>query len=423
MPEPPPHWSNAPCRTCSANRQEATIRRWIDAVPPEEVRVRPVLAVGFIGALMSGGEFEGVAQRLDDVERLLTSPSGDRVVLDEAELARLPSAIAMYRAALALIGGDPSATVLHADRAVAMAVEDDHLVLSAASALSGLASWGSGDLDAAHRGYSTAVEGLRRAGHLSDVLGCSVTLADIEITQGRLGEAHRTYDDGLRLATREPDVVMRGTPDMLVGLSQIAFERNDLESASDLLTRAEELGEHAGLPRLPYRRRVGRARLRASEGDLAGAVALLEDAERVYDGDFSPNVQPVPAMRARLLVAQGRLAEAVDWASEHHLSPDDDLAYVREYEHVTLARVLLARHAAEPSPSTLRTAYGLLERLRVAAEEGGRRRQPDRGPEPGGGGTPRPLPSWSARCAWPSRRGTCGSSSAREPRWRLCSRR
>ena len=355
------------------NRQEATIRRWIDAVPPEEVRVRPVLAVGFIGALMSGGEFEGVAQRLDDVERLLTSPSGDRVVLDQAELARLPSAIAMYRAALALIGGDPSATVLHADRAVAMAVEDDHLVLSAASALSGLASWGSGDLDAAHRGYSTAVEGLRRAGHLSDVLGCSVTLADIEITQGRLGEAHRTYDDGLRLATREPDVVMRGTPDMLVGLSQIAFERNDLESASDLLTRAEELGEHAGLPRLPYRRRVGRARLRASEGDLAGAVALLEDADRVYDGDFSPHVQPVPAMRARLLVAQGRLAEAVDWASEHHLSPDDDLAYVREYEHVTLARVLLARHAAEPSPSTLHTAYGLLERLRVAAEEGGRR--------------------------------------------------
>ncbi len=169
------------------NRQEATIRRWIDVVPPEEVEVRPVLAVGFIGALMSGGEFEGVSQRLDDVERLLASPPADRVVLDETELARLPSAIAMYRAALALVGGDPSATVRHAERAVALAVEDDPLVLSAASALSGLASWGSGDLDAAHRGYSRAVEGLRRAGHLSDVLGCSVTLADIEITRGRLG--------------------------------------------------------------------------------------------------------------------------------------------------------------------------------------------------------------------------------------------
>ena len=331
-----------------------------------------MLAVGFIGALMSGGEFEGVPRRLDDVERLLGSPSAGRVVLDEGELARLPSAIAMYRAALALIAGDPATTVLQADRAVALAVEDDHLVLSAASALSGLASWGSGDLDAAHRGYSTAVEGLRRAGHLSDVLGCSVTLADIEITQGRLGEARRTYDEGLRIATQEPARVMRGTPDMLVGLSQVAFERNDLEAAAELLSRAEELGDHTGLPRLPYRRRVARARLHAVEGDLAGAVTLLVDAERVYDGDFSPNVQPVPAMRARLLVAQGRLAEAVEWASVNQLSPDDDLSYVREYEHVTLARILLHQHAAEPARGFLRTTYGLLERLRIAAEGGGR---------------------------------------------------
>jgi LuxR family maltose regulon positive regulatory protein len=105
---------------------------------------------------------------------------------------------------------------------------------------------------------------------------------------------------------------------------------------------------------------------------VAGAVTLLEDAERVYDGDFSPNVQPVPAMRARLLVAQGRLAEAVEWASVNQLAPDDDLSYVREYEHVTLARILLHRHVAHPTQSFLRTTYGLLERLRVAAEDGGR---------------------------------------------------
>ena len=92
----------------------------------------------------------------------------------------------------------------------------------------------------------------------------------------------------------------------------------------------------------------------------------------MYDGDFSPNVEPVPAMRARLLVAQGRLAEAVSWASEQHLSAEDDLAYVREYEHLTLARILLARRTAERSREVAGTAYRLLERLRGAAEEGGR---------------------------------------------------
>ena len=356
------------------DRQEATIRRWLDDIPPEVVRVRPVLAVGFIGALMASLEFEGLESRLDDLERLLDAgpSSGEMVVLDEDELVRVPAAIETYRAALALVRGDPSATVVHADRAIARAVDDDHLSKSAASALSGLATWASGDLEAAHQRYSAAVDGLRRAGHFSDVLGCSITLADLRITQGRLGDARRTFEDALELAAREPDTVMRGTPDMLVGLSRIAFERGDLGAASDHLSRAEELGEHLGLPQYPYRRRVARAQLRKVEGDLAGAVTLLEEAERVYVGDFSPDVRPVPAMRARLLVTQGRLSEALDWARDHHVSADDDLSYVREYEHLTLARILLGRYAAERSPAALSTAYGLLERLRVAAEEGGR---------------------------------------------------
>ena len=358
------------------DRREAAVRRWLDDIPHEMVRDRPVLAVGFIGALMSSGEFEGVEARLDEVERLLDAahddPSVRMVVVDEREFASLPGVLETYRAALALVRGDPAATVTHADRAIALAPEGDHRTLAAASALSGLASWGSGDLDAAHRGYSAAVEGLRLAGHLSDVLGCSITLADIRVTQGRLGDAVRTYEDALQLAARDRGPVLRGTPDMLVGLSQIALERNDLQGAATFLTRAEEPGEQLGLPQHPYRLRVLRARLREAEGDLVGAVALVEEAQRVYVGDFSPNVRPVPALRARLLLAQGRLAEALDWARGRELSADDELSYVREYEHVTLARILLHQHAAEPAQSFLRTAYGLLERLRIAAEGGGR---------------------------------------------------
>jgi LuxR family maltose regulon positive regulatory protein len=50
------------------SRQEATIRGWLDTIPDDVVRVRPVLAVGFIGALMAGGEFEGVEDRLQDAK-------------------------------------------------------------------------------------------------------------------------------------------------------------------------------------------------------------------------------------------------------------------------------------------------------------------------------------------------------------------
>ena len=87
---------------------------------------------------------------------------------------------------------------------------------------------------------------------------------------------------------------------MHVGMSQLLRERNDLDAATQHLLRSQELGEHAGLPQNPYRWRVAMARIREAEGDLDGALDLLNEAERVYDGDFSPNVRPVPALRARV---------------------------------------------------------------------------------------------------------------------------
>jgi LuxR family maltose regulon positive regulatory protein len=114
------------------------------------------------------------------------------------------------------------------------------------------------------------------------------------------------------------------------------------------------------------------ARLRAAEGDLDSALELLDEAERVYNGDYSPNVQPVPAVRARLRIRRGELGHADAWAAQRELAPDDELSYLREYEHVTYARLLLARHRARPDESTLGDAEGLLVRLLTAAEEGGR---------------------------------------------------
>jgi LuxR family maltose regulon positive regulatory protein len=359
--------------TLRMDRQEATIRAWIDAFPAEVIRVRPVLAMGFVGALMAAGEFDGVEERLRDVERLL-EPGDDggapaaTIVVDESELARLPAAIPMYRAGLALVRGDIDATVGHAQSAIDRAAEGDDLVRSAASALQGLALWGSGDLVAAHRAYSASVEGLRRAGHLSDVLGCSITLADIRITQGRLTDALHTYERALRLSPGSDGAPLRGAADMYVGMSQIACERNDLESATRHLQRARELGEHTWLPQNPYRWRVAMARVREAGGDRQGALDLLDEAQRVYVGDFSPNVRPIAALRARMLAAQGHGADALAWVRECGVAPDDDLSYIREFEHTTLAMVLLAQPRTQRAERPLDDAAQLLQRLLHAAE-------------------------------------------------------
>ena len=87
-------------------RQEAAVRRWLEALPDELVRMRPVLSVNFAGALLTTGEMEGVEERLRDAERRLdATPAGVAAAIGE-EYRRLPAAIEAYRAALAMARGD-----------------------------------------------------------------------------------------------------------------------------------------------------------------------------------------------------------------------------------------------------------------------------------------------------------------------------
>ena len=66
------------------------------------------------------------------------------------------------------------------------------------------------------------------------------------------------------------------------------------------------------------------AHLRESEGDTTAASALLSEAERLFNSDFSPNVRPVPAVRARLHLRVGDLAAARSWAAAAGVGADDD---------------------------------------------------------------------------------------------------
>ena len=354
-------------------RSESVIRGWIDIIPDEVVQGRPVVASTFIGALMADNAFGGVEKRLDELETVLSGPVDDLVVRDGAQAERLPALIATHRAGLALVAGDLDGTISHAATALAVAGHDDRLTLAAPRALMGLASWALGDVRSAYEGYRGAARDLAAAGHVADVLGCTVTLVDLALTLGRLGEAQRLAGEALDLArSATTSEVVRGTADMWVALGRVAWQGGDAATSARHLDRAADLGEGAGLPQQPYRWRVAMADVRAAVGDWRAADALLEEADRLYNGDFSPNVRPVAATRARLWVRAGDLAAARQWARERGLSPQVEVTYVREYELLTLARILLAQWALSPDPVTLTDTVNLLERLGNAAEAGGR---------------------------------------------------
>ena len=265
--------------------------------------------------------------------------------------------------------------VKYGQRVLDLTPEDDHLGAGSGAALLGLASWASGDLEAAHRTFAEGMAHLEMAGYLSDAIEGSVALADIRIAQGRLREAMRIYERGLQLATAQTAQgapVLRGAADMHVGMSGLYREYNDLNAATQHLLKSKELGEHNGFPQNRYRWCVAMARIRGAEGDLDGALDLLREAEHVYVRDFFPNVRPVEAMKARVWVAKGELGEAAGWVRERGRSARDELSYLREFEHITLARVLLAQYKIDRADLLVAEAMSLLHRLLKAAEEGGR---------------------------------------------------
>ncbi len=96
---------------------------------------------------------------------------------------------------------------------------------------------------------------------------------------------------------------------------------------------------------------------------------MLEEAERVYDTDFSPAVRPVGARRARTHVLMGDINSALAWVRERGLTTDDELRYVTEFEHITLAIILINDQPREPE---LQQVSAMLERLLADAEAGGR---------------------------------------------------
>ncbi|MCW2737517.1 LuxR C-terminal-related transcriptional regulator [Nocardioides sp.] len=360
------------------DRREATLRAWLEALPQHVLRARPVLGNALAGARMSTGEFDGVEELLDATEDWLDAgghrPGGASrgAGVDEDEYRRLPADLAVHRAGLALVRGDVGRTVTFARRALEQVGEEDHLTRGAAFALRGLAAWSSGDLDTAHESYAACLVEFELIDHVSDVMGCSITLADLEVVQGRLRRAARTYRSALDLADRHPTPVLRGRADMHVGLAARHREAGDLAAARRELSRSWELGEHAGLLQDAYRWRLVMAGIHEAEGDVEAAIDLLDEADRLYVADFSPRVRPVPAVRARTWARHGYVDAALDWADQLGLSLDDRLSYLREFEHVTLAKVITAAHARPGDDTELSGVLTLLDRLLLAAEEGGR---------------------------------------------------
>ena len=312
---------------------------WVKALPDDLVRDRPVLSVDYAWAFLDGGELDAAKSRLRDAEQWLettaelseqeetsstgTYPEHDRrmVVVDTDQFRSLPASICT-RARFGGYGSRRCTQCRDFCSASTLSVpDDDYLRRGPAAALLGLAYWASGDLEEAYQALADAMAGFRMSGNISFAISGTYGLADIRVAQGRLREAICLYRAYLAAPREQGEPAIPGTADLYLGLSKLYRERGDVEAAEQNLTKSVALGERAALADWPYRYRIAQARIKQSQGDMGGAIALLDEAQRLNFRPV-PETRPISALKTQIWVAQGRLAEALAWVQERCLSVD-----------------------------------------------------------------------------------------------------
>ncbi|TFG71734.1 MAG: helix-turn-helix transcriptional regulator, partial [Anaerolineales bacterium] len=339
--------------------QSAAWLGWVKKLPDKLIRTMPVLCTQIAQAFTDTGELEASELRLQDAERCLDGSD----LANEAQLKPLPAIIALTRAYNAQVQSDPAATVKYAELALQLIPEDDFDQRARATTILDVTHWASGNLESAIRGIVDSMERLTQLGKHVMVVASSFAVADLLVSLGSLSEAERTYQDAIQLAAQHGPEAEHITAHHHLGLSMIYRQRGDDTLAAHHLIRADELGLQTTLVDWQYRWHVVQAQLKEAAGDLETALALLDEAKRVYIQTLIPDLRPIAPLKACIHLKQGRPDKARVWAAERGLSLADEVSYLHEFEHLTLARLEIAN----PLVNTL------LTRLLQTAETQNRR--------------------------------------------------
>lgn len=336
---------------------------WVKQLPEALIRVRPVLCTQIAWAYMDMSEVEASEAYLREAERCLEGPVNEMVIADETQFHSLLARIAIARTYNAQSVRDFPAAVKYAEQAIHLAPQEDHFMRAQTKAILGATYWANGDLEAACQSMSAWIENAQQAGNFIFAIASGSGKADILIAQGYLREAIKTYQQSLQLASAHEKDAQRIIAHHHLGLALLHYERCEDESMAQHLQKSLELGPLSTLQDWPYRRCLAEARLKEAEGDLDAALDHLDEAQRFYVRSLIPYTRPIEALKTRIYLKQRRLSKARAWAREVRLSEDETLNYMREFEHLTLARVLIAEYQTKPAESVRLETLNLLERL------------------------------------------------------------
>jgi LuxR family maltose regulon positive regulatory protein len=349
--------------------ENATLQRWLSALPAGVARSRPRLGLARAFLALTAGDVGAAEQAITTLE---AHPAGEEdsfrpsVGAGASFIANVPAAAAIARAWLGYLRGDAEEMSRFAVQASARLRDGEWLLTSIYRLNVALADWLSGRLSDAGQQFTSAIAGWRAAGqHPLAAQGCNF-LGQIRRAQGNLDAAMDAYRELLQITALPGGAKSPVAGIGHVAIAEVCYERGDLAAARRELDAGLPLCRQLSETQALATGLATLAWIRQAEQDPAGAKAAMARAERAGPSPAAAGLlNPVPALRARLALAQGDTATAARWAQQKGLSPAGEPSYTTERDHLVLARVLLAQDQPRP-------ALGLLGRLLAVAESQGR---------------------------------------------------
>ena len=348
--------------------EQATIQSWLPALSADVVRARPRLLLAQAQMASMRGDLAAMEPLLEAAERVIEAateePFAPAAGAEGSLLVNARAMLALQRSYAAQLRGDAEATAARTREAQELLGPDELMLSSAVQGFLAMPDWLRGRLADAEEIFESGIGWWRQQGQVTTTAWGFYCLARLQRGQGRLGAATRTGERALAAAGDPGQRLRPAAGPALVGLAEVAYQRDELDRASEFVQQGITLCRQfvhtpplaAGLATLAW--------IRQASGDRQGAADAMAEAE-----SFSPGpaglLNPIPAQRARLLLAQGDVAQAAGWTGECGLGPDDQPDYPREPGQLVLAQLLLAQDRPDQ-------ALALLDRLDGAAATQGR---------------------------------------------------
>ena len=345
-----------------------TMLGWFKRLPEALILTRSRLCILHAFVLLLSNQIEASSARLLDVERSIQSAPSTN------EARSMLGQVALTRGYIALYFGDVEGSIQWCHQALDLLPETETGWWASSFLGTARAYLVNGEVTrVVEERVEAAVSLARASGNLVTLLSSFSLLGRLQMLQGRLHTAARTYGQAMQVTSeREIFQTLVNSADYYFGMGDLLREWNELDEAERHLMQGMDLARgtltvYAEIVTLGY---TALTRLQQARGNFQGALATLSAfAELAHQRHFVPRLLARgAAVQAQLELAQGNLAAAIRWAERSGLSIEDELSYPLEPEYLTLARVRIAQGREHPTGPFLSEALVLLARLLEDAE-------------------------------------------------------